>query len=163
MPRPHAGADADDLRVLILIGYDLVEQRQDSAVPAIHDRQAADLDDVELRQDGADRRLGAGNHLLVDERFAHQPRNHVLRIGAIRFHVGAAANAALGSALNIIVPTSWPASAALNCPDLSPLTNWISRMCRAVSMRSSWSCASSSCTLMRGMCRAVGSFFGSAV
>src|SRR6516165_11119297 len=136
MPRPHAGADADDLRVLILIGHDLVEQRQDSAVPAIHDRQAADLDDVELRQDGADRRLGAGNHLLVDERFAHQPRNHVLGTGVVRFHGAAVANAALGSALKMIVPTGSPARAALNCPGLSPLTNWISRMCRAVNIRS---------------------------
>ena len=79
MPCPHTRADANHLRMLVLIGDDLVEQGQHGFTPAIHDRQAADLDDVELRQDGTDGRLSARNYLFVDEGFAHQPRNHVLR------------------------------------------------------------------------------------
>src|SRR5437762_6289980 len=180
MPCPHAGTDSDHLQMFVLVGHDLVEQRHHGAAAAVHDRQAADLNDVELWQDGAYRCLGGCDYLLVDERLTHQSRDDVLRlvspaqrrIGTIRFHGSALHAAALGAPLKMTVPTGSPASAALNCPALSPLTNWISRMCRAVSSRSStarsttrssWSRASNSWTLMRGICWAAGSFLGSAV
>jgi hypothetical protein len=53
MPRAHARADTDHLHVLFLIGDDLVEQRHDRAMAAVHDRQPADLHHIELGQDGA--------------------------------------------------------------------------------------------------------------
>ena len=48
MPRAHAGPDADHLGVRRLVGDDLVEQRHQRGVAAVHDRQAADLDHVEV-------------------------------------------------------------------------------------------------------------------
>src|SRR5829696_3558899 len=124
MPRAHSRADADDLGVLLLVGDDLIEQRQNGRMPAIHDREAADLHDVERRQDCADRRFGSGNDSLVHQRLAHQARDHMLRTGAGIVHAvppGAAA-------LKMMVPTGSPFSAAVSCPGFSPLTNWISRM-----------------------------------
>src|ERR1043166_1368204 len=153
MTRAHARADPDHLGVPVLVRHDLVEQRQHRLVAAVHDREAADLDHVEIGQDGAHRRLGPGDHLLVHERLAHEAGDHVLRTGG-------------GTALKMTVPTGWPSSAAVSWPGLSPLTNWISLMCRALSISSSTarstirslrSRASSSCTLMRGIWVARGS------
>jgi hypothetical protein len=45
--------------VVWLVGEDLVQQRHQRTLAAIHDRESADLDDVQLRQDRPRRRLGA--------------------------------------------------------------------------------------------------------
>jgi len=105
VPTPHAGSHPYDLHVLMLVGDDLVEQREHRAAATIHDRNAADLQHVEFWQDRPHRRLGAGDHLLVDQRLAHQPGDHVLRSGAARRRVIAVGRhacspaAALGAAL----------------------------------------------------------------
>jgi hypothetical protein len=86
VPRPHAGPDADQLGEVVLVRHDLVEQRQERGLALVHDRQAADLDHVQVGEDGAHRGLGPGDHLLVHQRLAHQPRRHVLRALTIRAH-----------------------------------------------------------------------------
>jgi hypothetical protein len=78
MARAHARPDADQLGVGLLVRHDLVEQRHQRGVAAIHDREASDLDHVEARQDRAHRRLGALDQRLVDQRLAHQARDQVL-------------------------------------------------------------------------------------
>ena len=55
VPGAHAGTDADDLGMAFLVRDDLLEQGQHGGVAAVHDRQSADLDDVQIGQDGANR------------------------------------------------------------------------------------------------------------
>jgi hypothetical protein len=94
VPGTHARPDPDDLRMLVLVGNDLIEEWKNRGVAAVHEREPADLDDVQVGQDGADGRLRAGDDLLVHQRFAHQRRHDVL--GARIVHAGVSgANSAL--------------------------------------------------------------------
>src|SRR5437870_4022789 len=119
MPRTDAGTDADHLRVVLLVLHDFVEQWQHGLVAAVHYRQAADLNHVEIGQDGAHGRFRLGNQFLVNQRLAHQPRVEVLRAGLL-VHAGALLAA---PALKMTVPTGSPSRAAVNWPGLRPLTN----------------------------------------
>src|SRR5262249_26314041 len=52
--------------------------RVDGRLAAVHDRAAADLDDVAVWQHAHHRRFGGGHDLLVEQAFAHQERAHVM-------------------------------------------------------------------------------------
>ena len=80
MPRADARAYSDNHAVFLLVGDNLIQQRQQSGTTPVHDGASADLDYIHVGQNGGDLGFGPRQHFFVHQRLAHQAGMHVLRV-----------------------------------------------------------------------------------
>src|SRR5215217_3097514 len=78
VPQSRPEADTEHDLMLAAAANDLVQERDDGVLAAVHNAAAADRHDVHVRQHGDYGLLiGGGHHGLVHEAFAHQIAAHM--------------------------------------------------------------------------------------
>src|SRR6476659_6602454 len=130
-----AGAGEDQHPMLGQERAELVDDREDRVLPAVHDGAPTDLDDL---QPGQERdRPPPGDRtrqLAVEKGLTRQRRDDVLDVGRVGHGL---LSRRRGQLAVMMVPTWSPASARVRLPGTRPLTTCTCRTCRAVFRRAS--------------------------
>ena len=72
MPRTYTRAHSNHHAVLRLVGHNLIEQGQQGSAATVHDGASADLDDIDVGQNGGNLRFSPRQHPFIHQRFTHQ-------------------------------------------------------------------------------------------